>query len=280
MANPSPPVAHVEGDHVVADEAGAMSATGVYGTPTRDAPDPRLLSTRFPHPHDGRVEFFDAGHWYRHTATGLRVPKSQTAATGPFFDAFNPSEEIDRWYRDWRNDRKSRYWALIHYKELVEGADEPTIKSAIQLLWRLNGERARDEGTKMHKLLEDYLNGLRPDLLATTAPLPAGVALYLGMMRTFFPEQQLEPWRVEFSVCVEVETFELVDGEERKVMKPAICGNVDAIFRSKRDGRYWILDWKCSDPKAGGLLGKAKFDGQPRSGKRRAFEPKMATGPF
>ena len=244
------------------------------------APDPRLLSTRNPHKFDGRVEFFDEGHWYKHVASGRRVPKSQTAATGPYFDTFEPTETVQKYYKGWRNNPDSKYWALIHYLELAEEQDEEQIQCAIMHLWQLNGERAAAEGTKMHKELEDYLNGLMPDPLAMPKP-PMGVALYIGLMQFFYPEQKLAPWRVEFSVCVEVEVDVMV-GKNRKSQKlPAICGNIDAIFKSKKDGRYWILDWKRVDPKKKGLLGKQTVaDALGQGGKRKAREPEMAKGPF
>ncbi|MGZ0213921.1 MAG: hypothetical protein ACKVI4_15715 [Actinomycetales bacterium] len=238
-----------------------------------------LLSVRHPHPLDGLVEFEEEGHKYTHNPSGRRVPKSQTAATGPYFDTFKPDETIEKYYKGWRTNPDSKYWALIHYKELAELADGADIKKAIQLLWKLNGERAAADGTKMHKQLEDYLNGLMPDPLTQPTP-PMGVALYLGMMQWFYPEQELEPWRVEFSVCVEVEMFEFKDKRRKTAKYPAICGNIDAIFRSKRDGRFWILDWKRVDPKKKGLLGRMVMELGGGHGKRKARDPDMASGPF
>ena len=239
-------------------------------------PDPRLLSTKNPHPHDGRVVFFDEGHWYKHVATGRRVPKSQTAATGPFFDTFDADAVVTKYFRGWRNNPESKYWALIHYLELVESKSEEDAKEAIQKLWRANGDRAASEGTKMHAQIEDYLNGLLPPPSKDVLP-PMGVALLMGMLEWFYPEQQLEPWRTEFSVCVETPVDTVVKNEQVTVMMPAICGNIDAIFRSKKDGRYWILDWKRVDPKKKGLLGKQPVQ---LGGSKRQRSPEKALGPF
>lgn len=245
-------------------------------------PDPRLLSTKNPHAHDGRVVFFDEGHWYKHVATGRRVPKSQTAATGPFFDTFDADEVVNKYFKGWRNNPESKYWALIHYLELVESKSEEDAKEAIQKLWRANGDRAASEGTKMHAQIEDYLNGLLPSPSKDALP-PMGVSLLMGMLEWFYPEQQLEPWRTEFSVCVETPVTMVVNPKAApekqfgEVMMPAICGNIDAIFRSKKDGRYWILDWKRVDPKKKGLLGRKPVQ---LGGSKRARAPDMALGPF
>ena len=205
------------------------------------------------------------------------MPKSQTAATGPFFDTFDPDAVVTKYFRGWRNNPDSKYWALIHYLELVENRDEDAVKAAIQKLWRANGDRAASEGTKMHAQIEDYLNGLMPPP-SKALPPPMGVAMLIGMLEWFYPEQQLEPWRVEFSVCVETPVGTTVKNELVTVQMPAICGNIDAIFRSKRDGRYWILDWKRVDPKKKGLLGKQPV--QLGGGGKRQRAPEMATGPF
>ena len=239
-----------------------------------DPPDPRLLSTKNPHVNDGRVTFEEEGHKYMHVASGRRVPKSQTAALEDF-DTFDANRIIETCWKKWRSNDTSKYWALIHYLELVKRADEAEIKTAIAELWQANGNRAASEGTKMHAQLEDYLNGLIPNLAAVNPP-PMGVALYLGMMNWFYPEQQLQPWRVEFSVCVET-TIER-GGKHPDAVMPCICGNIDAIFRSKKDGRYWILDWKRVDPKKKGLLGKKTVQ-QTMMGKRFRGED-MATGHF
>ena len=241
-------------------------------------PDPRLLLTKHPHLHDGRVVFFDEGHWYKHVATGLRVPKSQTAATGPYFDTFDADKSVEKYYRGWRNNKESKYCALIHYLELVKEQDEEAIKTAIRQLWRANGDRAASEGTKMHAAIEDFLNGVLPPP-SKDVPAPMGVVLLEGALQWFYPEQQLEPWRVEFSVCVETPVVKWVNKTlgVQTVQMPAICGNIDAIFRSRKDGRYWILDWKRVDPQAKGLLGKQPVQ---LGCSKRPRAPDRATGPF
>ena len=161
---------------------------------------------------------------------------------------------------------------------LIKDTDtEEEIKTAIAKLWNANGNRAASEGTKMHAQIEDFLNGLLPSP-TKDAPAPMGVRLLQGMLKGFYPEQQLEPWRVEFSVCVETTVDMLVGKKMRSVQLPAICGNIDAIFRSRKDGRVWILDWKRVDPKKKGLLGKQAV-GQGRAGKRER-SPDRAMGPF
>ena len=219
--------------------------------PTRGCSRPRTRT-----PHDGRVVFFDEGHWYKHVATGRRVPKSQTAATGPFFDTFDADAVVTKYFRGWRNNPESKYWALIHYLELVESKSEEDAKEAIQKLWRANGDRAASEGTKMHAQIEDYLNGLLPPPSKDAAAADGRRAAH-GHARVVLPRAAARA--VAHRVLGVRRDAGRRRGEERAlvtVMMPAICGNIDAIFRSKKDGRYWILDWKRVDPKKKGLLGK------------------------
>ena len=255
-----------------------MGTNGNVSSVLNAPPDPRLLSSKHPHPKDGLVQFFDEGHWYKHVPSGRRVPTSQTKATGGLFENFDAPAIIEKNWKKWRANEDSKYWTLIHYLELAEEADEDKVMGAIAKLWQLNGERAASAGTKMHKELEDYLDGILPPPSAEKAR-PMGVAQYLGMKEWFYPEEKLEPWRVEFSVCVEV-TVECSDREP--VVVPAICGNIDALFRSKKDGRIWILDWKRVDPKKKGLLGKATVHQQLGGwgGFKRARSPEMAKAPF
>lgn len=246
------------------------------------APDPRLLSTKNPHPNDGRVTFKEEGHKYTHSESGRLVPKSQTGATGRFFETFDAKAVVDANFATWRANKECKYWPLIHYIELVERKGEDGARKAIIQLWEANGQQASRAGTHMHEQIENYLNGLLvlPVLpgCSESAPAPMGVSMVQGFLKWFYPEQKLEPWRVEFSVCVEV-PVDVLKGKNMEVaMLPAICGNIDAIFRSQKDGRYWIFDWKRVDPSKG-LLGKQAV-GDAGPGHKRRRSPDMATGFF
>ena len=207
-----------------------------------------LLSTLNPHPKDGEIQFYEEEHYYVHAATGLRFPTSMTGLLKPCFDTFDGAAIIARNYSKWRRDDTSKYHTLIRYLELVEEKDEGPIKNAIALLWQRTGTEAADKGTRMHKEIEDYMNGVLPPP-SDKLPAPMGVAAYIGMTEWFYPEQKLEPWRVEFPVCL---TTTLPDG----TVIPVVAGLIDCLMRSKHDGRFWMLDWKRVDPKKKGLLGK------------------------
>lgn len=207
------------------------------------------LATRFPHRLDDRVSFHELGHWYEHNETSFRVPKSQTEATGVYFDTFDPDAIVDRYYASWKSNKESKYWPLIHFLKLAQGKDDNAIKGAIKQLWRLNGLEACEAGTKMHREIEMHLEGLSSKEFCSVH-LP----LLTQFLQSFKPEEDLEPWRVEFVVCVEVEVEVIVDEKVTKVTRPAVAGSIDAIFRSKKDGRFWIIDWKRVDPR-GGLIG-------------------------
>jgi hypothetical protein len=53
------------------------------------------------------------------------------------------------------------------------------------------------------------------------------------------------------------------------------CGTVDFIMRSKKTGKFFILDWKHTNPKRKGLLGKRK-----PGASKPFFPPDMARGLF
>jgi len=225
-----------------------------------------LLSERHPHAKDGEIEFFEAEHYYVHAQSGKRFPISMTGLLKPCFDTFDGPAIVNRNYSKWRSDESSKYWGLIRYLELAEEQDSDQIKCAILRLWQLNGNSAAEKGTQMHKQIEDYMNGVLP-APSSDAPAPMGVAAYIGMMEWFYPEQKLEPWRVEFPVCL---TTTMPNG----TVLPVVAGLIDCLMRSKRDGRIWMLDWKRVDPKKKGLLGKQSA----ATGMWRNNE--MANGPF
>ena len=249
-----------------------------------------LLCDVNPHPRDGVLTFTDWDpveqkkvHYYTITATGERVRKSMTGILGERFDRFDEWEAVNKWYDGWKDDPEGKYYTLIHYLKLVHEPrlSDDQVKATILQTWEALGDDATTEGTAMHQTIEDFLNGVLPPP-GPGEDVPFGVRMVLDMMDAFYPEQQLEPWRVEFPVLYQVRAGDHVEGlrgREADALIAVGCGLVDALFRSKKDGRIWMLDWKRVNPKkkSKGLLGvqtAAPF---------RKFAPRpedMALAPF
>ena len=221
-----------------------------------------LLSETNTHLMDGLLRFEDPGHRYYYTPTEARVRKSMTGILKPFFDTFDGRAVATRGLKKWLRDDTTKYWSLCNYLKMVQGATDEQIVDAICKLWDANGNAAAAEGTKMHEDLELFIQDMLPPP-SKDQEAPTACAAYLGMLEWFYPDQQLEPWRCEFPIVLAIDEVVVA------------CGTVDFIMRSKKTGKYWILDWKHTNPKKKGLLGKRKAN----AGKS-FFPPDMAKGMF
>jgi hypothetical protein len=221
-----------------------------------------LLSETNPHPKDGLVRFVDPGHRYYYEPTGTRVRKSMTGILKPFFETFDGKAVATRGLKKWSRDDTNKYWGLCNYLKMVGGLSDEQIVAEICKLWTATGDAAAAEGTKMHEDLEKFIQGLLPPPSKDELP-PTACAAYLGMLEWFYPDQQLEPWRCEFPIVMTVDEVVVA------------CGTVDFIMKSKKTGKYWVLDWKHTNPKKKGLLGKRKTGAS-----KTFFPPDMAKGMF
>lgn len=215
-----------------------------------------------PHPKDGLIRFEDPGHRYYYEPTGARIRKSMTGILKPWFDTFDGMAVATKQIPKWLKNEEHKMWGLCNYLKTVGGMDTDKIASEIVKLWSANGEQAAAEGTKMHEDLENFIQGLLPPPSKDELP-PTACAAYLGMLDWFYPDQKLKPWRCEFPIVLVKDEIVVA------------CGTVDFIMRSEVTGKYWILDWKHTNPKKKGLLGKRKAGGA-----RPFFPPDMAKGAF
>lgn len=213
-----------------------------------------LLKDQNPHVKDGLIRFEDPGHRYYFEPTGARIRKSMTGILKPFFDTFDSKAVATRFFSKWTKDDTNKYWGLCNYLKTVAGLSDEEAAGEICKLWTATGNAAAAEGTKMHEDLENFIQGMLPPP-SKDEPPPVACAAYLGMLEWFYPDQQLEPWRCEFPIVLVVD--EVV----------VSCGTVDFIMRSKATGKFWVLDWKHTNPKKKGLLGKRK------AGSGRTFFP-------
>jgi len=95
----------------------------------------------------------------------------------------------------------------------------------IKKQWNDNGIQASTAGTALHLTIEEYLDG---------QPITHKHVLESPEWKYFMEfwsqhEKVLEPYRMEWSVYI----------EELK-----LAGQIDAVFRRKSDGAFFIYDWK------------------------------------
>lgn len=241
-----------------------------------------MLSVKNPHELDGLLTFEEAAHVYTYTPTNEKVRISMSGVLKRYFpEDFDGQAVAHKYFEQWLRDESSKYHLLCKFLTLVKKLSRPEAEAEICNLWELNGEKARDDGTAMHAVLEDFINGVwQPPLPPDGGGLipgkpPHEIVCYLGMLESFFPEMNLRPWRTEFKMVVTT-TVELQSddtGMPYNATIPVMCGTADLIMKDKF-GRYWILDWKRVDPKKKGKLGKRKASGVPAS----QFSESNATG--
>ena len=162
-----------------------------------------MLSTLHPHTRDVNISFEDVGHVY--TILGKKDHTSVTTWIKQFFGKFNADLIIDRMM-------KSAKWTDSKYF----GKTKDEIKEE----WKQNGDSAAKLGTQMHKMFEDYYNGL---------PVEADTSVeYIYFQRFIADHQQMVPYRSEWTVY----------DEDLK-----ISGSIDMTFLNE-DGTLSIYDWK------------------------------------
>ena len=102
-----------------------------------------MLHLKFPHERDNNIQFEEKGHIY--TINGKRGYTSVTTWIKQFFKKFDADKIIS-------NMMKSANWATSKYYGMTP--DE------IKQLWNSNGDNAAKLGTDMHKMFENYYNGI------------------------------------------------------------------------------------------------------------------------
>lgn len=226
-----------------------------------------MLSETHPHELDGLLTFVEENHVYTYAPTGEKIRISMSGILKRCFpDDFDGPGTAKKYFANWLRDDTHKYWGLANYLMFVQKLDRRAAEAEICKLWEVTGERARDDGTGMHQLLEDYINGLwKPELPPDGGKIPGKppheIVCYLGMidkLNAKYPEMGLYPWRTEFKMVV-THDFEYNELHEtpRDVMAVVCAGTADLIMKDKL-GRFWILDWKRVDPKKKGKLGKRK----------------------
>lgn len=171
----------------------------------------QTLKEKNSHPRDERIEFDEEPHVYY--IDGKDGYISSTTFIHEFFDGFDATAVISkmRQGKNWENHE--------HY-----GKTDDEIRE----VWKQTAQEASQAGTKMHKYIEDFYNGIEP-------PQEYQETKEWGMFMKFYDDfKHLVPYRTE---------WEIFDEEYK------IAGSIDIAFLAgTKDGKVDLIlgDWKRS----------------------------------
>ena len=185
------------------------------------SPDHRLRLGRMnKHPKDSRISFVEESHTY-YLDGSVRFPLSVSAVWAKFFESFDPSKVIEKYFARWSAESTSKYFSLI-IDERRSGKKDNEIKQSIASSWRHKGAAACIMGTHMHRQIELFLNARDFD-----DSMPE-LKQFLVFCKEFLHPRGWTPFRTEWAIYDE--SF-------------MVAGQIDSIFKDET-GRLHMIDWK------------------------------------
>lgn len=164
------------------------------------------------HDRDKMLTFDPQNHIYY--INDQQCLTSVTGLVGKFFpdDDFNPEETIKSYWKKWQKEKHPLY-----YKKTQE---------QIKKMWDDDYIKKGDLGTKLHKAIEDNVNGKKdPDINE--------IEKEYGYYKTFINDnEELTPYRSEWKICTDLDV--------------GIAGTVDMCFTRPGDppNTVHLYDWK------------------------------------
>ncbi len=163
-----------------------------------------LLSQKNKHERDDRISFDEKTHTYYIDESSEGVT-SVTTLIHHHFPKFDADKILSK-----MKDKS------IKYPNMTD--------SQIKDVWNNNGKNASQNGTKMHKMIENFYNGIRNNPNDEKAK---EFKHFLNFHNDIIKDVY-EAYRTEWSVF---------DGELE------LAGQIDMLYK-KKDGTYAIYDWK------------------------------------
>ena len=162
-----------------------------------------MLSQKNKHERDDRISFDEPTHTYfvDGSSDGIISTTTLIHENFPKFDA----------------NKALKF--MKNKKEKYPNMTDQQIKES----WNENGKKASGQGTKMHKMIENFYNGI-----------PIEDEMFKNTEFQYFLKfhdmikDTLEPYRTEWSI------FDGIIG---------LAGQIDMLYK-KKDGTYAIYDWK------------------------------------
>jgi len=167
------------------------------------------LAKRHAHPRDIHIAFDEPTHTYSINGSSKGII-SVTKFLGSFHGKFD-ADKILQGMRRKGIEPDSPYF----------GKTDAEIKKQ----WNENGAQASSAGTALHLTIEEYLEGQE----ITNRSVLESVEWTYFLKFWSQHEATLEPYRMEWSVYIE---------------ELGLAGQIDAVFRRKSDGAFFIYDWK------------------------------------
>jgi ATP-dependent exoDNAse (exonuclease V) beta subunit len=162
-----------------------------------------MLSQKNKHERDDRISFEEKTHTYYVDGSSDGIISTTTLIHRHF-----PKFDADRILKLMKNKNEK-------YPNM---SDEE-----IKLSWQKNGKNASENGTRIHKMIENYYNGItNEEYLKDTKEFE----YFLRFNETI--KDKFEPYRTEWSVF---------DGNID------LAGQIDMLYK-KKDGTYALYDWK------------------------------------
>jgi ATP-dependent exoDNAse (exonuclease V) beta subunit len=163
------------------------------------------LAEKNPHPLDANIKFDEGPHTYH--IDGDSNYKSVTTWNHSHFGKFDSDKIIEKMMSNPEKWKKNKYFGMT--------------KLEIKSLWRENGRKAAESGTKMHYDIECFYNNKEVENSSIE---------YEYFLRFYKQNNELKPYRTEWMIY---------DKELR------FAGSIDMIFENE-DGTLEIYDWKRS----------------------------------
>lgn len=162
-----------------------------------------MLSQKNKHERDDRISFEEKTHTYYVDGSSEGIISTTTLIHHHF-----PKFDADKILKLMKNKNEK-------YRNMTD--------EEIKLTWQKNGKNASENGTKIHKMIENYYNEIanEEDLKNTKE-----FDYFLRFNDTI--KDKFEPYRTEWSVF---------DGNID------LAGQIDMIYK-KKDGTYALYDWK------------------------------------
>ena len=166
-----------------------------------------LLSEKNKHPLDKRIKFQDEGHRYWIDGDDKDLTSS-TTYIHTFFNHFDADKVIKGILKSAKyKDPSYEYYGMSH--------------SHIKNKWETSGKDASGKGTKMHKDIEDFYNGVN---IKNDSPE------FKYFLDFYKDHKHLKIFRTEWLIFSEIHR---------------ITGSIDAVYENE-DGTLTLGDWKRS----------------------------------
>ena len=189
--------------------------------------EPLRLRKQNEHIRDHRITFFPQDHKYvldSGACTEYTFPCSVSGICSKYFEEFDATAVCNQYYEKWAGDSLSPYFAIIESGR-AGGLSNEEIKYKICNDWRVSGEKAAEEGTKMHKAIELALNGCAYEYSSIE------ICYFHNYVKEYLEPRGWQAFRTEWSI------YDLSAG---------VAGQIDCVFYDASADAFHLVDWKRS----------------------------------